>query len=388
MKNKSKVGAIILFIVIILAIVLLWSSFSNVEILWEKTYGGEKNEDGWFVLSNDNEGCLIAGYTESYGFGSKDIWVLKIDENGDEIWNHTYGGSKWDTAKAILKSDNNYLIIGSTASYGMGNSDIWLIKIDENGTEIWNKTYGMDGWDEGASIIQAEDGGYVIVGSTSSFGAGSDDLWAIKIDSFGIEQWNFAFGGENEDIGRSIDIAQDGYIIGGITSSYGAGGDDMWLIKINSKGVEQWNKTFGTVNNERCNQVTSATNGDILLVGHAILEGNNRWNAFVVNTNSNGEIQWGKTFEEDVETGLSSCTETSDGYVIVGHKGRYGKQQDLMLLNIDFSGNIISEFIYEREFGNAGVWINKDEKSQFYITGYSDNNGNGFYDLWLLKIKI
>jgi hypothetical protein len=388
MSIKLKIEIMLFCIIAILVIVLFWPFFNDFEILWEKTYGGVKNEDGWFVISNNSEKCLIVGYTESFGSGDKDMWALKIDENGDEIWNRTYGGSKSDTAKATIKANNGYLIIGSTASYGMKNSNMWLIKIDENGIDLWNKTYGGDGWDEGAAIIEAENQGYMLVGSTSSYGAGSDDVWVVKINNSGVEQWNFTFGGYKEDIGRSIDVVQDGFIIGGITSSYGAGEDDMWLIKISNEGVEQWNKTFGTQNNERCNQVISTSNNDILLVGHAILKDNSRWNAFVVNTNANGKMKWDKNFEKSVETGFSSCLEVSNGYIIVGHKGNYGKKQDLMILNIDFSGDIISEFVFDKKFGNAGVWINNNKGSQFYVTGYSDTNGNGFYDLWLLKIKI
>jgi len=386
-KAKIEIGAILIFIMIIFLVLFFVTYPGDIEIVLDKTYGGLSNEDGWFVLTNDGQGCLIAGYTESFGEGKKDIWILKIDENGQGIWNKTYGGEKSDTSKAISNAEeDSYLILGSTNSYGLENSNMWLIKIDEEGEEIWNKTYGNNGWEEGASIIQTEDEGYILVGSTSSYGAGSDDVWAIKIDSYGAEQWNFTFGGSQRDVGRSIDISEEGYAIGGTTSSYGAGQDDMWLIKIDKNGNEKWNKTFGTENNERCNQVISTSNS-IILVGHAI-NNDNMWNAFVVNANLDGEQQWTKTIEKNEETGFSSCIEEENGYIITGHKGSYGKQQDLMLIYIDNSGNIIWEYILDKDFGNAGVWIDNCQDSQFYVTGYSDNNGDESYDLWFLKAKI
>jgi len=339
-------------------------------------------------LSNNDEGCLVVGYTESYGRGNKDIWVLDIDENGEKIWDNTFGGTGEDTAKAIIETvDNNYLIAGSTTSYGLGKSDVWLIKIDNNGNEIWNKTHGSSEWDEGAAIAKAEGEGYIIIGSTSSYGAGEDDIWVIKINESGFEMWNKTFGGKKVDIGRSIDDTQNGFIIGGITSSYGTGGDDMWLIKINEEGDEQWNKTFGAENNEICNQVISTSHNDILLVGHVIFE-NNKWNAIVVNTDINGEKRWEKIFEKNVETGFSSCAETTNGYIISGHKGSYGDQQDLMIVIMDTKGNIVCEHVLDKKHGNAGVWINNYKDSEYYITGYNDKNGNGLNDLWLLKIKI
>ncbi|HEC94853.1 MAG TPA: hypothetical protein ENI45_02680, partial [Thermoplasmatales archaeon] len=136
MNSYLKIGAAIVAVLLIVSLILLLPSHQKIRIKWESVFGGDKNEDGWFVLPTDDKGCIITGYTESYGSGERDIWLIKVDENGNEQWNKTFGGKGWDEGKAVQKStDGGYVIVGSTASYGNGESDVWLIKVDENGNE-------------------------------------------------------------------------------------------------------------------------------------------------------------------------------------------------------------------------------------------------------------
>jgi len=384
MNSNKKILILILIFVVILIAIFLFTKSDNIEILWEKNFGGKYNQDGWCVLPT-KDGCITVGYTESNK--NRDIYLLRVNQKGEEIWNETYGGKGIDTAKAIHKTKSDeFIIVGSTDSFGRKNSNIWVLKIDGNGTEIWNETYGGDGWDEGNAIISKDNENFIIVGSTTSYGNGEDDLYLIKIDTNGTLFWNITYGGKKEDIGRSIDVSEKGYVIGGITSSFGLGGDDTWLIKINETGHIQGNFTYGTSYNERCNQIISTSDGGYVLVGHKI-KNDNRWNAYILKINKNGVKEWEKTIQKEKETGFSSCEEISKGYIVSGHIGKYGKKQDSMILIFDKSGNIITEKIISKEYGNAGVWIKKTDDSNCYITGYHEKKEEE-YDIWLAKIKI
>ena len=175
--------------------------------------------------------------------------MIKTDANGIEEWNSTYGGSGYDRGYSVQQtSDDGFIIGGTTVSYGSGSFDVWLIKTDAHGLEEWNSTFGGSGCDRGYSVYQTSDGGYVIAGDTDSYGAGSFDVWLIKTDAHGIEEWSYTFGGTEPDRSFSVQQTDDwGYIITGYTVSYDEdySGNDVWLIKTDSNGIEEWNATYG-----------------------------------------------------------------------------------------------------------------------------------------------
>ena len=150
---------------------------------WNQTYGGAGNDQSYSIVQTIDGGYAVTGYTYSYGSGNSDVWLVKTDSSGVMQWNQTYGGADHEWGYSLLQiSDGGYAIVGSTESYGAGSFDFWLIKTDAGGIMQWSKTYGGTGWDEGYSAVETGDGGYVIVGYTASFGAGSYDVWLVKTD--------------------------------------------------------------------------------------------------------------------------------------------------------------------------------------------------------------
>jgi hypothetical protein len=157
---------------------------------WNKTYGGtgadEPGSPYGSIVKTIDGGYAIVGYTNSFGAGNGDVWLVKTDASGNMEWNKTYGGTDFDQGCFISRtSDAGYIISGQTRSFGAGYADCWLIKTDAGGNVEWNKTYGGTDYDVGHSVVQTDDGGYIMAGETSSFGAGSSDFWLIKTDAAG-----------------------------------------------------------------------------------------------------------------------------------------------------------------------------------------------------------
>ncbi|NQS97598.1 MAG: right-handed parallel beta-helix repeat-containing protein, partial [candidate division Zixibacteria bacterium] len=204
---------------------------------WWQTFGGSSGDVGKSVQQTSDGGYIIAGYTYSYGAGYADVYLIKTDANGNETWSQTFGGSESDRGNSVQQTaDGGYVIAGYTSSYGAGGNDVYLIKTDENGNETWSQTIGGSDFEKAYSVQQTADGGYIIAGYTSSYGAGGYDAYLIKTDTSGNEQWSQTFGGSDNDFGYSVQQTSDGgYIITGRTESYGAGSYDVYLIRVDSE---------------------------------------------------------------------------------------------------------------------------------------------------------
>jgi hypothetical protein len=206
----------------------------NGDMIWNSTFGGPKPDEGIAVIHDDiNGGYVIVGNTYSFGYGSSDIWFIKTDETGGELWNKTFGGVEYDTGNDVIQtSDGGFAITGGIAPYGSIFGDVCFIRTDGNGNELWTKMYGGTDLDVGQSIIKTVEEGYLIVGITHSYEPKGFNGWVIKTDEDGGELWNITLGGEADDWAKSvIQLSDDGYMV---TGKYGSKNnyDDAWLVKI------------------------------------------------------------------------------------------------------------------------------------------------------------
>jgi len=204
---------------------------------WDQKFGGTFSDYAYSVQQTSDGGYILAGSTNPTNTND-DVYLIKTDASGIAVWTKSYGGGNDDYGQSVQQtSDGGYIVAGWTESFGAGLADVYLIKTDASGNTAWTKTYGGANYDDSRSVWQTSDGGYVIAGSTLSFGAGFSDVYLIKTDTTGNEQWNETFGGVQSDYGYWAQETTDGgYIIVGDTSSYGAGSSDVWLIKIGGGG--------------------------------------------------------------------------------------------------------------------------------------------------------
>jgi len=205
---------------------------------WDKHLGGIVWDEIYSIIQTKDGGFIAAGNAWSKGAGRGDVYVVKLDRRGYLVWNKTFGGSDYDEARSIIQTDDGgYAVAGFTVSEDTGDRDIWVIKLDKEGNKIWDKTPGGTSEDWANSIIQTKDRGYMVAGWTSSMGAGKTDVWIIKLNKRGDLVWDETFGGSEDDEAHSIVQTDDGgYAVAGWTESKGAGNSDVWIIKLDENG--------------------------------------------------------------------------------------------------------------------------------------------------------
>ena len=197
------------------------------------------------------------------------VYLIKTDVDGNEQWSKTFGGSDYDYGTSVQQTtDGGFIIAGYIYSFIAEDSDVYPIKTDVDGNEQWSKTFGGSDYDYGKSVQQTVDGGFIIAGSTESFGAGEGDAYLIKTDIDSNEQWSNTFGGSDDDGGASVQQTADGgFIIAGCTESIGPLCDDVYLVKTDIDGNEQWSNTFGGSNLDQGTSVQQTTDGGFIIAG-------------------------------------------------------------------------------------------------------------------------
>jgi len=216
-------------------------------VLYEKNYGGIDEDEGTSIVETIDGDFLICGYTKSFGAGDNDVFVLKIDADGNELWNHTIGGESSDRGNKIIRTyDGNFVIVGSTGSYGSGLRDYLLIKITTNGDILFRKTYGnQDNYEWALSVCETDDKGFLLVGYCDILFQELLDVYVIKTDYEGNYEWEELYGeGTFYDYGTSVVKHDDTFVIAGVTKSK-TYGNDIYLLNIDDNGEKIFSQKIG-----------------------------------------------------------------------------------------------------------------------------------------------
>ncbi len=310
---------------------------------WNKSYGDTGNDLASMVIQTLDDGYAIAGFTNSFGIATDHGWLIKTDSNGNSIWNKTYGGTGYDLFFALVQvNDGGYAMAGSTTSYGAGATDVWIVRVDQDGNMLWNHTYGGAGNDAAYSLTKTTDGGFAITGSTNSFGAGGTDSLLIKVDSNGGQQWIKTYGASGDDESFSVIQTSDGgYAVGGQTNSLGSGNNDFWLVKTDSQGTSIWNQTYGGPENDESATLVQTNDGGYALAGTTTSYGSGGKDALLVKTDSSGTEQWNQTYGGTGNEAAASLIQDKDSnYVLAGTTTSFGAGgSDYYLVKAKYSGS-------------------------------------------------
>jgi hypothetical protein len=260
--------------------------------LWTREYGGSLDDMAYAVDQAPDSGFIIGGGTYSFGSGRPNVYVVRTDAQGDTLWTRTYGGADEDYAFSVAATrDSGFIVCGWTRSYGAGMADIYLIKTDARGDTEWTRTYGGAEDEYGHTVRQTADGGYIVAGSTLSFGAGLADFYLVRVDPSGDTLWTRAYGGDSADLGHSVDLTEDGgFIMAGQTSSFGAGSWDAWLVRTDSLGETLWTRTVGDTGDDRCYSVQETADRGYIVAGSTGSSGAGGFDAWLVKTDSFGRV--------------------------------------------------------------------------------------------------
>jgi hypothetical protein len=418
------------------------------ELVWVKTYGGSNEDDAIDIVEANDGGYVVLGFTNSNDGDvtgktttDKDYWLLKLNQDGEILWNKTYGGSGDDQATGISKTnDGGYIISGFTASSdgdvseNAGFQDYWIVKINNTGDIEWEKSFGFIGQDQAYKVIQTFDGGYFATGFLDvglSEGEGNDlydvppntrgtlhslgDYWGIKMDANGNIIWRRYFGGSHVDQSKDVLQTDDGgFLLAGISESAdfditnAHGANDFWVIKVSADGNKVWENSYGGAETDRAFSLVKASDGNYILTGESrsidadVSNSKGGGDIWLVKFNaSNGAIIWEKSYggtEFDTSRGIANL---ENGYYAIAGSARssdidvaanYGAN-DAWLILIDENGNL--EF--EKNIGGSDIdFANKTigtSENEIIVVGSSlSNDGNilinkGNKDVLIFKMK-
>lgn len=359
------------------------------ETLWTRTYGGTDIDAGRSVQATIDGGYIITGETESFGAGGRDCYLIKTDSGGDTLWTRTYGGEDNDYGYSVSQTaDGGYIIAGRTSSFGAGHFDFYLIRTDSNGDTLWTRAYGGSGFESASSILQTADGGYIVAGFTYSFGAGNSDVWLIKTNSSGDTLWSRTYGGINEDKGRSVQQTADGgYIIAGYT--YGClGGFDVYLIKTDASGDLLWTRAYGGNSNDSGHSAAQTTDGGYIIAGLTRSFGDGDYDVYLVKTDGFGYLNWTMTYGGEGNDYGYSVSQTADGgYIIAGESNSFDEGEFCSyLIKSDPGGDTIWTETYSNTTLYGCSAIQQTIDGGYIVTGHATSPSDSSLDAWLMKL--
>ncbi len=364
-------------------------SISFAQQKWIRTYGGTNYDWGFSVQQTTDGGYIIAGTTISFGAGAWDFYLIKTDSIGDTLWTKTYGGVNIDYGYSVQQtSDGGYIVVGYTTSFGTGAADVYLIKTDSTGDTLWTKTYGGTNEDYGYSVQQTSDGGYIIVGATDSFNPFIFDVYLIKTNASGDTLWTKTFGGADHDKGWYVQQVSDiGYIIAGETWSLGAGSADVYLIKTDSTGDTLWTKTYGGTNEDYGYSVQQTSDGGYIIVGYTKSFGTGSADVYLIKSNSFGDTLWTRIFGKSNDDYGYSVQQTSDeGYIVAGWSYSFGTgSADVYLIKTNATGDTLWTRIYGGTWDDDSYSVKQTSDGGYIIAGDTRSFGAGYFDVYLIK---
>jgi hypothetical protein len=408
-------------------------------IQWERSFGGSETDFANSIQQTSDSGYIVAGYSNSTdgdvigNHGQDDYWVIKLNASGLVQWKKTYGGSGIDRASCVRQTtDGGYILAGYSVS-GDGevtgnhaNADFWIVKLDANGNLIWERSLGGTDNEAAFSIEPTRDGGYIVAGYSRSSNSGDvtlshgiSDFWIVKLDQSGGIQWQNSYGGSDDEDATSIEQTTDGgYIVAGYTYStdqdvalhHGTSrNSDYWILKLDGTGAVQWKNCYGGSNDDFAESIHQTGDGGYIVAGYSkSIDGDVTWSRadtsvahyWIVKLNASGAIQWQRSLGGGGNSYAYSLCFANGGYAIAGYsdspdgdvtgvRGAY----DYWIVQLDTAGNTQWEKTFGGSSEDEAESIQQTADGGYIVAGTSSStdgdvteNHAGTWDYWIVKL--
>ena len=357
---------------------------------YETSYGGKRDDIGRSIIAL-KDGALIVGHTESFGAKGDDAYVIKVDTFGNKVFDMVFGGKQDDVLKDAVAIKDGFIVTGTSRSFGKsGKESMYIARLSHSGKLKWKHGYSWDDdyYYRGNSIIKTSEKNFIIAGNKEhkrTFSAPSD-AFLNYIDNNGITKTTKAYGGDDKESINSIISTKNGFVFAGFTDTWGAGGEDMYVIKTNKSGDTLWHSAFGFKEDEVAHQIIATRDGGFILVGTTESFVDFQKDIFVVKINYKGKKEWIKHYGTQEDEEGFGIVEVNDGYLIAGYtEYTTNYKSNVELLKIDRDGNVMFTRQYGGERDDKAFAIAKLSDG-FLITGYTSSPETYSKDVYILRV--
>ncbi|MBP8132456.1 MAG: PKD domain-containing protein [Candidatus Hydrogenedentes bacterium] len=354
-------------------------------------FGGGAADRAYALFATPGAGFVLAGETQSFGAGERDMYLIHAGPDGNLLWSRTFGGAGDDFANACtVLTDGGFVLAGGKTT-GEGDLDLYVVRTDSSGNRVWDRTYGGEADDAAGALTATSDGGLFIAGTTQAEAGANPDLLLVRTDPEGGVVWSRVIGGDGlEQVNAAIETAGGGFALAGATTTDSMGARDALLLWIDASGSDFWTRTFGGTLDDTFRDLLQTENGGYLLTGGSGSFGEGLVDAYVVATDAAGGEIWSRTYGGPGIDQANAVIPASDGtYLIAGHTASFGAgAYDAFLLKTSLTGEPVWENLF-LTFGAAGTESAYDvietAAGGFAFAGETASSGDGGLDAYLVR---
>lgn len=391
----------ILIASILACCLLLYGSLAAITVKWDQVYGGLNLDEAYGIVQTPDSGYVLTGFTSSEGAGGNDLFLMRIDRYGGEVWTKTFGGTASDWGFDVLVTpDSDIVAVGYSSSFSP-SPQVYVVKTNLDGGIIWSRIFGGPAADYGYSVTLAPDSDYVIAGETYSFGGGLSDVYILKVSKEGVLLWSKFYGGIGYDWGQSIcSLKEGGYAVAGFTSSFGAGNYDVYALRLEPDGDTVWGRTFGSPTFDGARAVVESAQNTLVMAGVTNRNPIKNNDAYLLGATLDGQLIWETLVGGSGSEAINRLLDLPSGDIFaVGESSSSSAgAEDLFLLQFDDEGDSLESIThgssdadvartavdyldlgvlvagYSRSFGSQSqVYVARADEE--YICGDADGDG-------------
>jgi hypothetical protein len=357
---------------------------------WTKTYG-QSGDDWAQTVLMVRDGYIIAGSTESMGFGHSDFLLIKTDAAGNTLWSRTYGSADVEVlGEAALTSDSGFILAGFTGKFGDSLlTHAYLVRTDSKGDTLWTRVLERDSGTVVEDVISLSDGGFALTGRANTFGQGHN-MYLWKTDAKGNLLWTKNFGGKAWDDGEAVQETKDGgFVVAGRTASYGEGMFDVYVVRTNASGDTLWTRTVGGHKNERAYDLVQTASGDLVIAGETESFTHGGRDVYLIRMTANGDTVWTRAVGGAKDEAAKAVTMTADsGIAVAGYTFSFGAgDADMYLVKADGTGNVRWTQAYGGPEWDAAESLQELPDHGYILAGATRSSGKGALDFYVVRTK-